>query len=179
MTNTSPIPPSTEFLRTHLANILCDVGTLVHTLETLYMSSETVDLMNKAASSFFAQHQRMLVDTIFLELTKLYDPKGSRYGLNVSLPHLVDLLERDDLTVQLVESRDSLGKLLLIRNKLIAHNDAKYIGSDESESLETVKDALQRSKDLFNACFSPNFDKLNPDRYPAKLLMAFLQSTAA
>lgn len=167
MTTSSPKHLSANDLRTAIAADIDHIDTLVHTFEHLYTNAETVELMNKVAPAFFEQHQELLTDSIFLKLVRLYDPKGDKRGLNVSLPHLVEAIDKEELQTQLVEAKRNLGNLPTIRKKLIAHRDPEYIGNRLSESLGTVKAILQSSKDLFNACLLPDYRKFNPRKYPA------------
>jgi hypothetical protein len=163
----SPDPLPANDLRTAIAVEIDYIDTLVHTLERLYTSAKTIELMNRAAPAFFGQHQELLTDSIFLKLVRLYDPKGDKRGLNVSLPHLVEAIGKDELRTQLVEAKRKLGNLMTIRSKLIAHSDTEYTGSRLSESLSTVKAILQSSKELFNACLLPGHRKFNSCKYPA------------
>ena len=167
MTTSSLEPLLANDLRMAIAAEIDYIDTLVYTLEHLYMSAESIELMNKVAPAFFEQHQELLTDSIFLKLVRLYDPKGDKRGLNVSLPHLVEAIDKEVLQTQLVEAKRNLGNLPTIRKKLIAHGDTEYIGSRLSESLGTVKTILQSSKDLFNACLLPSHRKFNPCKDPA------------
>ncbi len=162
-----PEPLPANELRAAIAAEIDYIDTLVYTLECLYTSTETIELMNKGAPAFFQQHQELLTDSIFLKLVRLYDPKGDKRGLNVSLPHLVESIGEQAIRTQLAEAERNLGCLPTIRKKLIAHGDTEYVGSCLSESLSTVKTVLQISKDLLNACFQPGYRKFNPCKYPA------------
>lgn len=162
-----------EKLRKNLYAKLCEIDTLVHSLEMLYTNAQTVTLMNDAAPAFFAQHQSLLIDKIFLEITKLYDPRGDKRGLNVSLPHLVEVVPQPPaaLRQQLESAKQSLGRLPEIRNKLLAHTDTAYVGNDLSESMTTVKEMLQVSRALFQMCCGEQHHHLfKPDTFKPHLV---------
>lgn len=55
-----------------------EINTLVLTMVNFYFNDNTLKLVNKAESYFFAQHQPLLIDKILLELAKLYGSASNR-----------------------------------------------------------------------------------------------------
>lgn len=167
-----------EKVRGGLFDKLCEISTLLYTFESLYADKQTVEWMNKHAAAFFAQHQILLVDKLFLELAKLFDPasqgKGERKLQNLSLPQLmqVSCLDPDEVLrveEQFALAKNALGRIPQLRNKVLAHNDLDHSGKLVSESLETMKNAFRHAKKVFDlCCTSKVYHRVLPNIYPAK-----------
>jgi hypothetical protein len=173
-----------EKVRTALHSKLGEVATLLHTLEDLYTDTQVVARMNEYASAFFGQHQALLVDTLFLEIAKLFDPAQQGKNSNLSLPHLVKVspfahANEQVVKAQLELAKGALGRIPQLRNKFLAHNDLAHSGQAISESLATMKDALALAKALFQLCCgSENHHHIKGDYRPAKSLTNFLNRTS-
>lgn len=158
---------------------LCELDTLVFTLESLYANPEVVAQMNQRAPDFFEQHQTLLVDKILLELAKLFDPvKDHKGNFNFSLQHLKELtpstVKDAKLESQLEKAKDALGKIMTIRNKSICHNDCAPGAASVSESLDTVKAGIHEAKALFQMCCGSAHHRFTPNVTPALMLKQWL-----
>ena len=152
---------------------------MIFTLEELYANAETVTLMNQRAGAFFQQHQSLLVDKIFLELAKLFDPAESGKNKNLSLKLLMILtppsvIDSQKLNHQLNVAEKALGKLKTVRNKSICHNDSIYGPARVSESMNTIKSSLKESKTLFQMCCGTEYHRFTPDIYPVRSMQRWL-----
>ena len=161
---------------------LCELDTLVFTLESLYADPEAVGQMNQRAPAFFQQHQTLLVDKIFLEIAKLFDPAAQGKNQNFSLKHLMKLtpstvVDVSSLTVQWDRAKEALGKITAVRNKSICHNDCGLGSQDISESMDTVKASMHEAKTLFQMCCGSAQHRVTPNVSPALSLKQWLAST--
>jgi hypothetical protein len=169
-------------MRKKLFQYLCDLETLVFTLESLYADPETVKRMNQRAPRFFQQHQMLLIDKIFLELAKLFDPEKQGKNENFSLKHLMKLTpasvaDASLLDLQWHKAKKALGNITTVRNKSICHNDCGLGHESISESLDTIKLSMIEAKKLFQMCCEPEHHRFTKDIYPARTLKQWLLST--
>ena len=93
-------------------------------------NDERVRLLHDTAGGFLGMVQRMMVDATIMALARLVDPLENRYQENLSLPRLIDLVQKDknsDLHIELNTMFDDLDELMkplkLHRSKRIAHKD--------------------------------------------------------
>jgi hypothetical protein len=162
---------------------LSELETLVYTLEALYADRAVVDWMNQHASAFFQQHQSLLIDRIFLELAKLFDPAEDRQkNQNFSLKHLMMLTppsaaDEPSLNAQFSKAKEALGKIPTLRNKILCHNDCLHVNEDISESLQTIKTSLDEVKILFQMCCGTAHHRYTPDIYPTRTLKNWMSSS--
>lgn len=162
---------------------LCELDTLVFTLESLYANPEVVAQMNQRAPAFFQQHQTLLIDKIFLELAKLFDPAAFGQNKNFSLKHLMELtppsVDAAQLDAHWHQAKEALGKITTVRNKRICHNDCGLGHESISESLDTIKASMHEAKDLFQMCCGSAHHFFTRNRYPALALKQLLYADTA
>lgn len=164
---------------------LCELYTLVFTLQSLYADPEIVGQMNQRAPAFFQQHQTLLVDKIFLELAKLFDPAAYGKNKNFSLKHLMELTppsvaDAAHLDSQWDKAKEALGKITTVRSKSICHNDCGLGHESISESLDTIKASMHEAKELFQMCCgSAHRHCFTPNVSPALTLKQWLSGGRA
>lgn len=176
---------SLDEVRKEVFEYLCKLDTLIFTLELLYADPVVVAQMNQRAPDFFQQHQTLLVDKIFLELAKLFDPVADRSkNFNFSLKLLMELTPPHvagvtHLNSQWDKAKEALGKVTTVRNKSICHNDCGLGHESISESLATVKASMYEAKTLFQMCCGSAHHRFTPNVYPAKRLKKWLLDDGA
>jgi AbiU2 len=169
-------------MRKQIFLYLDELETLVYTLEALYADCAVVGWMNQHAPAFFQQHQRLLIDKIFLELAKLFDPTEDRQkNQNFSLKHLMDLTspslaDRPSLDAQFGRAKKALGNIPNLRNKILCHNDCALGNKNISESLQTIKTSLDEVKILFQMCCEAAHYRFAPNTYPVRTLKNWMSS---
>lgn len=94
---------------------------------TLYDSKARVDLLNKAAPSFFGRHQQMCVEDMFLHIARLTDKPFTGKKANLTVSQLVGLATdprfAHRLQALLVIAEEKAEFCRDWRNRKIAHND--------------------------------------------------------
>lgn len=161
---------------------LCGIETYVHTIEELYADPEVVRLMSEHASAFFQQHQSLLVEKVFLEIAKLFDPAELGKSKNLSLEYLIEVsqyVNKDDLIDELKLLKARLKTLLILRNKFLCHNDRDFENLNISESLGAIKEVLADVKTLFHKSCGKNFHRFSVNIYPARQLKNWLVLSSA
>ncbi|MBT0570013.1 hypothetical protein KIK84_06725 [Curvibacter sp. CHRR-16] len=165
-----------EDMRTSVFTFLCEIETLVYTLEEIYANSVLVDQLNNNAGAFFAQHQALLIDKIIIEIAKLFDPDEDRQGnKNVSLRHLVRLAPESTENQEILNKQWGKAKLLckktlIIRHKVLCHNDCSLLDKNIGVPLSVIKETLVEVKLLFDMCCGSAHYRLKPNIYPARTL---------
>src|SRR5438477_5717011 len=129
----SAIPERLRAVYENLAGAAIDVLGLHRELTVLYSSQATVDLLNATAPAFFLRHQRLLVDDIFLSLSRLTDNRMSgprrKHQENLVLSQLLDLPEpelahlRADLRRKWTVIAKAAEPVREYRHKRLAHTD--------------------------------------------------------
>ena len=125
-------------------------------------NAHRIDVINRTSSNLLMEFHWLVLDNMVLSLSKLTDPAGMRGNSNLSLPYLIDEIEKTDkkdivpeLKATLEELNAAVEHFRKIRNKRIAHNDlAVVLGGDESTlpgvSRADVNNALKLTGDFLN-----------------------------
>ena len=166
-------------VRSQIYRYLASLETMIFTLEELYANAETVTLMNQRAGAFFQQHQTLLVDKIFLELAKLFDPAELGKNKNLSLKLLMSLtppsvMDSQKLNHQLNVAETAVGKMKAVRNKSICHNDFDPNSAGLTAKMDEIKNSLKEAKTLFQICCGTEYHSFSPDISPARSLQQWL-----
>lgn len=99
----------------------------------LYAASpDRVELLNESAALFFSMVQQALLHEVELGLTKLADPATTFGHGNLTLDALLEEVRSlkqeslcEALTALLNDYRSKCGKIVVVRNKFLAHSDLK------------------------------------------------------
>ncbi|WP_219574156.1 AbiU2 domain-containing protein, partial [Vibrio parahaemolyticus] len=111
---------------------LSDVSLNFTVYTELFDSTEAVKAMNDFHPFIFGNYQKCLVDGLYLELTKLFDPQGKSGSKNLSFDFMISRVSKEHQT-ELRADLQELGKLFeeanlkKYRNKLLAHNDVNAL----------------------------------------------------
>ena len=122
-----------------------------------------VDLLNRAALSFFSMMRFVYVHEAVISLSRLTDAPGAGKNSNLTVERLIDFLDdpaeaglRADLETRMTRARTNLTNARAIRNRRLGHPDlATSIGQQvELPSGPVVGDvtrALAELRDILNA----------------------------
>ncbi len=136
---------------------LSDISLNFTVYRELFDSMGSVNTLNNFHSFIFGNYQRCLVDSIYLEVVKLFDPEGDK-NKNLSFPYLISLIKgdsRSELEADFEKLKNIFkdSNLKNYRNKLLAHNDLNAIQSIKALKLEltseTLENMLEKSWALF------------------------------
>ena len=121
---------------------------------------ENIDLLNKSGSNVFFLFQKMVLDDIFLILSRITDPAQQGKNENASLYNLVNRIENQIPNSYDLKLRKQLGELKKVcqnitvhRRKRLAHADINHALKATAEWLPPVtfgeiEDALSRVRKL-------------------------------
>ncbi|MDO6446253.1 hypothetical protein Q4493_10765 [Colwellia sp. 1_MG-2023] len=136
---------------------LSDISLNFTVYSELFDNTHSVNTLNNFHSFVFGNYQKCLVDALYLEIAKLFDPKGKK-DKNLSFLYLISLTN-DINHAELKENFEELcilfksSNLKAYRNKLLAHNDLKAIqgvrAAKPEVTTETLKVLLERCWSLF------------------------------
>ena len=138
-------------------NRLSDISLNFTVYSELFDSSDSVNTLNNFHSFVFGNYQKCLVDVLYLEIAKLFDPKGNK-DKNLSFLYLISLTNSDskpELEADFEELKIlfTSSNLKAYRNKLLAHNDLKAIQGIRAVkpevTTETLEELLKRAWTLF------------------------------
>lgn len=100
------------------------------TFTELYGVESNVKLLNETAPLFFWFVQDIFLDNVLLSIVRLLDPPKTMGKENLTIAHLIDHIAKADHTTLHAEALDLYSslradgsQLIIIRNKLLAHND--------------------------------------------------------
>lgn len=109
----------------------------------LFYEKDTVDLLNSVSGSFFAMTQRLLINEIFLSISRITDPLKTAGKENLTVRRFPLLLQKDkaDLVKEDIERLDEmLSGWKNIRHKKFAHKCLEAsIGNLEIERIDVKK----------------------------------------
>ena len=136
---------------------LSDISLNFTVYSELFDNIDSVNTLNSFHSFVFGNYQKCLVDALYLEIAKLFDPKGKK-DKNLSFLYLISLTN-NDIHPELEGDFEELNTLFktsnlkAYRNKLLAHNDLKAIqgvrAAKPEVTTETLQGLLERSWSLF------------------------------
>lgn len=127
---------------------LSDVSLNFTVYTELFDSAEAVEAMNQFHPFIFSNYQRCLVHVLYLELSKLIDPKGKSGSKNLSFEFIISKAS-DEHQIELLSDLTELGKLFeevnlkKFRNKLLAHNDVSTLRGNKVLELEVTVSKLE------------------------------------
>lgn len=111
---------------------------LRHTYKVLFEDEQPScqTLMEKTASSFFAELKRILQEYLLLECAKITDPATSNKDANFTVEYLISSIKWTDdkdkeLTSLLAITEDFRNHIKPARHKLLAHLDVQAVLSDK------------------------------------------------
>jgi len=121
---------------------------------------DNIELLNKSGSNVFSMLQILILDNVFLTLSKLTDPKKQGGHENTSISNLLKQLScsMDDelfvkLETQLEELKTVCKNIRTHRNKSIAHSDISRVHKASTEFLPQItygeiEDALKILREM-------------------------------
>jgi len=134
------------------------------TWRTLYADEERRQLLEKSAWPFFWNLQQVLLNQVFVSLSCLVDQvTGGRDRDNLTLERLLlhprvagDPSFHEEVKQKIGMARAACAKILIWRNKVLAHLDLKTVLAGANISLppvnpQEVEDTLRALGDAFNA----------------------------
>ncbi len=149
---------------------------LRHTYKVLFEDEQPScqTLMEKTASSFFADLKRILKEYLLLECAKITDPATSNKDDNFTVKYLILRIKWPDdndkeLTSLLAITEDFRRRIELARHKFLAHLDVQAVLSDkplgefpEGED-RTFFEALEKICNISHeACFGTIYGDMSP-----------------
>lgn len=139
----------------------------------LFEDEQSRVLMEKTASSFFADLNRMVHFYLLGEFAKITDPAKTGHNENLTIDNLIESIEwPPDVREELISLRDKTkpfgSRILPARHKLFAHTDKKTVLTDrtlgefpEGED-EVFPGTLLRVCDVtYKACFGEAFGQIS------------------
>lgn len=139
----------------------------------LFEDEQSQVLMEKTASSFFGDLNRVMHGYLLLELTKITDPVKTCEKENFTIDNLIESIKwPPDIRKKLKALRDKTkpfrNRILPARHKLLAHSDKETVLADrtlgefpEGEEKQFLK-TLQRFCDvIYKACFGEVFGQIS------------------
>lgn len=119
-----------------MQKVVADVATEFTLYTQLFVMPDTIDLLNKTASMVFSSYQRLLLNTIYISISRILDPptSGRDKDSNLSFKFIIselELTENKELSKLLSNTQElfvSTG-LKKYRNKVISHNDLRTINN--------------------------------------------------
>lgn len=155
--NNTPIWGSLEFFK-ELRNQTTWLRMKWDLFLQLYATShERIELLNRAASGFFASLQYIMQDDLVLGIARLLDPPRSRGRDNVSLSQLVNLIINEKLAAETSRKLDELRSvatpLMQRRNRRIAHLDLRTFQNADylppAQRLE-IEESIRRIEEIMS-----------------------------
>ena len=134
---------------------LSDISLNFTVYSELFDNTHSVSTLNNFHSFVFGNYQKCLVDALYLEIAKLFDPKGNK-DKNLSFLYIISLTN-DNNQAELKENFEELctlfksSNLKTYRNKLLAHNDLKAIQGVKAAKPEVTTETLEI---LLEQCWS-------------------------
>jgi hypothetical protein len=113
-------------------NKLSDISLNFTVYRKLFDDKDAVNTMNNFHSLVFGNYQKCLVDTLYLEIAKLFDRGTNQQNINLSFQYLISRTVGKfhpelNMDFQKLKSLFEASNLKTYRNKLLAHNDLKTI----------------------------------------------------
>jgi hypothetical protein len=157
------IPENLREIYAHLAGNLIWTYGAFQELMLMFGTSETVNLLNETAPTFFVRHKDLLLENIILSLSRMTDEKWSGFGKNrqenLTLAHLLDLPDTrcQQLQTELHEKWTKIGdaakQLRTYRHKHLAHSDLRHHLSFSTKlgvdlSIGSIKKLLEQINDF-------------------------------
>lgn len=149
-----------------------------HTYKVLFEDEQPScqALMEKTASSFFVDINRILLEYLLLECAKVTDPATTRDDTNFTVDYLVEKIvwPDDEAILERLKSLQDKTRafrkhIILARNKLLAHLDTgavllgKALGGFPEGEDEEFFDALQKVCNIAHeACFGTIYGVMSP-----------------
>ncbi|MFB2718439.1 AbiU2 domain-containing protein [Shewanella xiamenensis] len=136
-------------------NRLSDISLNFTVYSELFDNTHSIETLNNFHSFIFGNYQKCLVDALYLEVAKLFDPKGDK-DKNLSFSYLISLTN-DNNHAELNKDFEELctlfesSNLKKYRNKLLAHNDLKAIQGIKAAKPEVTTETLEV---LLKRCWS-------------------------
>lgn len=134
---------------------LSDISLNFTVYSELFDNTHFLNTLNNFHSFVFGNYQKCLVDALYLEIAKLFDPEGNK-DKNLSFLYLISLTNGNN-HAELKKDFEELCKLFIssnlkvYRNKLLAHNDLKAIQGARVAKPEVTTETL---KVLLEGCWS-------------------------
>jgi AbiU2 len=159
------IPEKFREIYSHLAGKLIQTHGAFEELMLLFGTKEVVNVLNATAPAFFVRHERLLVDSIVLSLSRMTDEKSSGSGRNrqqnLTLGRLLELPDtqsqqlRQELAKKWTKIRKIAEQLRPYRHKFLAHSDLAQHLSRSTKlatniSIGLIKKLLEQINDFLN-----------------------------
>lgn len=134
----------------------------------LYTKKETVEVLNKTASSYFALQQRIQWNNIILSIAKLTDNEGIPGKENLTYLKFPLYIKDENLKQKIKPELDKLRNeredIKNLRNKILAHNDLHYTLSNDKKieilntvTLKKTETVLSQIENIFQKLYSHYF----------------------
>jgi hypothetical protein len=115
----------------------------------LYESKESrIDLINEADPVFFDTIQILLLESVILNIARLFDPASMGKNENLTLDSLeisLDIPSCSTINILLDEAKISTEKIRIIRHKYIAHLDIDKALKQSNMLDEVTKDEIEKA----------------------------------
>lgn len=171
-------PITKDELLEKLREIVWELNTDIYTYEYLFTNQNIVESMNKCAPAFFDHYQELLTEKICLAMASLFDRAYFGSNENISFQLFVERLDHSDLKCTLNQKVSAVSQKIevirTLRNKSIAHNDAKFslriTDTYKGISLELLIETVNEIKSLLQECHGESSLKITTDIYPSRQL---------
>jgi hypothetical protein len=124
----------------------------------LFEADEDVsDILRRTAMVFFHDLNRILIEQIYLHISRITDPARSGKRENLSVANINEMLERaglmtgnvDHLSKQLMRYRDIIKE---VRNKIIAHLDKQTVVNNLKIGVHAAEEVTAFFENLYEYC---------------------------
>jgi AbiU2 len=134
--NTSNMKIDTPQLK-RLRELVVDLNVQWQMLDELFSDPKNYAVFNRTGPSFWIHLQTYLLDTVFLSISRFFDPAKSLNHTNFSLATVIELKEvapiKRDLELRLSKMRPTWEKgIKLWRHKKLSHSDMPTVMAEES-----------------------------------------------